>query len=158
MIIAGTGHRPDKLGGYSENAHNNLVRLAEHWIARNKPRGVISGMALGWDQALAEASIHAHVPLLAAVPFKGQEMMWPEASRLRYNQIMSMASKIEIVSEGGYAAYKMQIRNEWMVNNSDLLLALWNGSRGGTANCLKYAKSKNREIYNLWNEFSGALI
>ena len=41
----------------------------------------------------------------------------------------------------------MQIRNRWMVDNSDLVLAVFDGKKeGGTWNCVKYAKSKNKEI------------
>ena len=28
MIVAGTGHRPDKLGGYGKEAHERLVHVA----------------------------------------------------------------------------------------------------------------------------------
>ena len=41
---------------------------------------------------------------------------------------------------------KMQTRNEWMVNHCDKLIAVWNGSDGGTGNCVNYAKSINKEI------------
>jgi hypothetical protein len=30
MIIAGTGHRPDKLGGYGDEVFNKLVSLAKN--------------------------------------------------------------------------------------------------------------------------------
>lgn len=47
---------------------------------------------------------------------------------------------------GGYAPAKMQIRNEYMVENCDLLIAVWDKSDGGTANCVKYAKSQRKNI------------
>jgi uncharacterized phage-like protein YoqJ len=40
----------------------------------------------------------------------------------------------------------MQKRNEYMVDKCDKLLAVWNGTTGGTHNCIKYAKSKGKEI------------
>ena len=41
----------------------------------------------------------------------------------------------------------MQKRNRYMVDKSDLVLAIWNGSEtGGTWNTIKYARSKNKEI------------
>ncbi len=33
-----------------------------------------------------------------------------------------------------------------MVNNCDMLIAVWDGSDGGTANCVKYAQSKGVDI------------
>jgi uncharacterized phage-like protein YoqJ len=58
------------------------------------------------------------------------------------------------VSPPNFAVYKMQVRNEWMVNHANILLALWDGSTGGTYNCIQYAMKKNHiEIINLWGEF-----
>ncbi len=34
----------------------------------------------------------------------------------------------------------MQKRNEWMVDNCDMLVAVWDGTDGGTYNCIDYAK------------------
>ena len=43
-----------------------------------------------------------------------------------------------MVSNGPYTSAAMQVRNEWMADHCDVLLALWNGTPGGTANCLRY--------------------
>jgi len=53
-----------------------------------------------------------------------------------------------IVNTGGYSAYKLHLRNEYMVDNSDKLIAVFNPAKtsGGTFACLKYAKSVGREI------------
>lgn len=156
MIVCGTGHRPDKLGGYGEEVHDLLVDLALDFFTTgggNKVSKVISGMALGWDQALADAAVRMNIPLVAAIPFEGQESRWPAVSRGRFNWLRSRAAEEVIVSEGGYAAWKMQVRNEWMVNNSDAVVALWNGTNGGTANCVRYAQRKDKPIINLWQEF-----
>jgi len=46
-----------------------------------------------------------------------------------------------------YSIDKMQKRNEWMVDNCDLLIAVWNEDKsGGTYNCIQYAKSVNKEV------------
>jgi len=37
-------------------------------------------------------------------------------------------------------------RNECMVDNSNYAIAVWDKSNGGTGNCVKYAKDKNKEI------------
>lgn len=152
MIIAATGHRPDKLGGYGQNVHNKLVKLATKYLILKKPTKIISGMAIGWDQAFAIAGVNLKIPVLAAIPFAGQESKWPDRVKDNYAELLSNCSEIKIVCEGGYAAWKMQKRNEWMVDNCDRLVALWNGSPGGTGNCIKYANSKVL-IDNLWDEF-----
>jgi uncharacterized phage-like protein YoqJ len=151
MIICGTGHRPDKLGGYSIEVFKNLVLLSEDYLKLLKPDKVISGMALGWDQALAEATINLNISLLCAIPFVGQETVWKEESKIKYNIILNKANTIYYVDKDGYAPEKLQIRNEWMVDNADLVLALWNGSSGGTYNCIKYAKRRFKPILNLFD-------
>ena len=150
MIVAATGHRPHKLGGYGAEVDGRLRALAQRVIATLHPTEVISGMALGWDMAWAEAALALGVPLLVAIPFQGQESHWPEESQKRYGGILDQARSVEIVSSGGYAAYKMQIRNEWMVNHCGVLISLWDGSEGGTGNCVAYARHKKREMKNVW--------
>jgi uncharacterized phage-like protein YoqJ len=58
------------------------------------------------------------------------------------------------VSPGGFTSYAMQIRNEWMVDHCDLLVALWDGSPGGTGNCIRYAKRAKCATVNLWPHWS----
>lgn len=153
MITCGTGHRPDKLGGYGDDVGNRLVKLAYQWLLERRPERVVSGMALGWDQALAWASIDAGIPFTAAVPFEGMERKWPSLSRENFASLLKLADKIEIVCDGGYAPWKMQERNKWMVDNSDSVLALWNGTDGGTANCVRYAEKVGKPIINLWEMY-----
>jgi len=152
-IICGTGHRPNKLGGYSQEAYDKLLTIATIALTDTKPDKVISGMALGWDQALAEAAINLQIPVIAAVPFKGQEGVWTQSSKTKYKNIINKCSKIVVVCEGGYSAASMQIRNEWMVNNCNVVVALWDGTNGGTGNCIRYAKTKPVTILNYWNDF-----
>ena len=153
MIVAGTGHRPNKLGGYSWESRNKVYRVAAEWLQVNRPSKVISGMALGWDQALALAAVRNDIPLVAAVPFREQPKAWPAASQAEYYDIIDEAEEIVYVCDPGYAPWKMQKRNEWMVDNSDTVLALWDGSDGGTGNCVKYAGKVNKPIINLWSEY-----
>ena len=155
MIIAGTGHRPNKLGGYSKQASRRIYDVAKHYLDTMEPDGVISGLALGWDMELAEAALDLCIPLTCAIPFAGQESRWPKESQDRWNKIVKHATYTHIVSEGGYAPWKMQTRNIWMVDNCDLVLALWDGSDGGTGNCIKYANKIDKPIVNLWDKYNG---
>ena len=149
MIIAGTGHRPDKLGGYTvpNPIYIKVCQQIEKHLLDLKPEKVISGMCIGYDMWLANIALKLKIPLVAAIPFKNQECKWNKDTQKIYNILLSRASEQIIVSEGEYAASKMQIRNQWMVDNCDTLLACYNGdASGGTFNCIKYAKSVNKEI------------
>lgn len=153
MILFGSGHRPQKLGGYSQEAQDRIYKLAYDELRRLKPSVVISGMALGWDTALAMAALDLNLELHAYVPFSGQERVWPQASRACYHQILNRARVVNIVCEGDYAAWKLQRRNEAMVDAGDLGLVLYDGTPGGTQNCVFYAIAKHKPIRNLWKEF-----
>ena len=43
----------------------------------------------------------------------------------------------------------MQKRNEEMVDRCDLLIGVWDGSKGGTYNCINYAIDHGREIVRI---------
>ena len=150
-IVAGTGHRPNKLGGYSDAVFSLLVRLATMALTAAKPKKVISGMALGWDMALAEAAVRLGIPFIAAIPHTNQAGKWPKKSQERYNKLLEKAERVEDISRGlPYHPSFMQARNVWMTDHCDLLLALWDGSSGGTGNCVEYAKRKKRRTKNFY--------
>jgi uncharacterized phage-like protein YoqJ len=153
MIVAGTGHRPNKLGGYDNFSKERVYNHARRSIPKETTK-LVSGMALGWDMALAHAALDKAIPLIAAIPFKGQEKMWPKESKEEYHWLLSHATSIAIVSEGSYAIWKMQALNQWMVDYADTILALWDGSDGGTANCVRYANKVGRPVINTWKGFN----
>ena len=156
LRLAFTGHRPEKLGGYDSFAQTKLYHFAKRTLEplAGEIHVCYSGMALGWDQAIALACADLKIPFIAAVPFRGQECKWPRESQLIYNHLMSRAQTIVYVCEDGYAAWKMQKRNEWMVDHSNRLMALWDGSTDGTANCVRYAERVGRQTVNLWDQWS----
>lgn len=60
-------------------------------------------------------------------------------------KIIKKADYVKYVSPE-YSPACFQIRNEYMVNHSNLLIAVYNGEAGGTRNTLKYAKNRDVEI------------
>lgn len=44
--------------------------------------------------------------------------------------------------------------NEWMVDRAGRIAALWDGSWGGTFNCLNYARRRGVPIDNLWDRWT----
>jgi uncharacterized phage-like protein YoqJ len=149
LIVAVTGHRPCKLGNeyglqgpYSDYIREEIRKL----LLLYRPIQAISGMALGVDTIFAQEALQLDIPLLASLPFKGQECKWPYQSQQNYHQILSNPLVTTfVVCEGGYNSAKMQIRNEYMVDNCNILISVWNGTKGGTMNCVRYAEKKKRE-------------
>lgn len=151
MIVAGTGHRPNKLGGYSQEAFEHLVTIAQNWLLENKPSKVISGMALGWDQALVQGAINLNIPFIAVLPFEGQEALWPTVRQEYYKELLLQSERVFIFSKDNHVS-NFQGRNMYMVDKSDIILAMYDGTKGGTHNCIEYAKSKNKQIINLFDK------
>ena len=154
MILGFTGHRPASLpGNYSDRTNRALLSTANFVLAQYKPTKVISGMALGWDTAVGECAVNRGIALIAAVPFKSQPSRWSKSSQERYQRLLKLAEQIEIISAGDYSLKAMQLRNQWIVNYCDRLIALWHQGKGGTKNCVDYALTINRLTFNCWATF-----
>lgn len=156
-----TGHRPDKIGNYHENAP--VVIEVKQWMKKHIIRIIeeyqdvtfITGGALGVDTwafdiiygikcdpkyRSSKYKIHLHLYL----PCVEHYTKWPEhAQRKIKMQIDHHADHVVWVSPERYkGGFQMQKRNIAMVDVSDGVLAVWNKTEGGTANCVKYAKKK----------------
>lgn len=148
VTVAVTGHRPDKLYGY-DTADPRYDMLRERLSAQFEELGathLVTGMALGFDQLAFEVAKERGMKVTAAVPFQGQAGNWPKASQEQYQEMLSRADRAVVVSQGEYSPEKMQTRNEWMVDHADSVIACWDGSSGGTENCVRYAKSRHKDI------------
>lgn len=148
MIIAVTGHRPNKLWGYDywTPKYIELGRKLRQILIDYSPDFIISGMALGVDTVFAMVGLKLGIPLECAIPCQGQDSQWIKESQDLYKSILSRAQKITFVSDQPYHPSLMQLRNQYMVDSCDLLIAVWDGTSGGTANCVRYAQSKNKQI------------
>lgn len=159
MIMSVTGHRPDRLfksDPYSKKNQAGLTTFAVECLKNLKPDTVLTGMALGWDTAIAQACVELDIPFEAILPCVGQDSRWPPSSQSTYKGLLSKASKIHLVFDGTFDENRkcMTERNIHLVDNSDHLLALWDGDEsGGTAHCYRYARSKDRQIKNGWKRW-----
>lgn len=149
MIVAFTGHRPNKLNNEYDGKGPISSRIKAELtkeLKRLAPAYCITGMALGVDQLAAEICIELNIPFIAAVPCDDQEKVWPNKSQVRYKEILSKAKEVVIVSPGAYYSQCMQVRNIYMVDRADVIIGVHDGSKGGTYNCLEYARSKGKEV------------
>ncbi len=148
--LAVTGHRPPRLGGYTEEVERRLARVADETIAALAPARVFTGMAQGWDLAIAEACARAGLPFVAALPFPAPDARWPEAQRRRLRGLLERAAEVTALSDApSPGAYHR--RDRWMVERAELLVALWDGSRsGGTFSTVRSAEKRNVPVHNVW--------
>ncbi|MEG1699759.1 MAG: SLOG family protein [Alistipes sp.] len=148
--VAFTGHR--SYGGRGGEATDALVAVIEGLYARGF-RTFLSGMAVGFDLAAAEAVIacRASMPelqLIAVVPFRAQEGRFSSRDRVRFDRILNDADAVEILSEVYYAGC-YAVRNDFLVAHASLLVAWYDGSVGGTCYTVQRAQRVGLELINL---------
>lgn len=137
-----TGHRPEKLSRPEKALRDDL----ESEIRKAFVEGYsvfISGMARGVDIDAAEIVLQLReaghpVRLICASPFPGFEESWDKEWQRRYNAVMESADLVRFVCPK-YSRGCFQIRNEWMVNHSSRVIAVFNGQPSGTRNTIDYA-------------------
>lgn len=152
MTIAITGHRPQSID-------NDFYYVSETWdwirneltatFRKINPQRVITGMALGVDTVAAETALALEIPYTAAVPFPGQESKWSPEQQAHYSHLLQWADQVEFVDDGPYHPGLMQKRNEWMVDRADIVVAVWNGFKGGTRNCVEYALRNQVPVWRI---------
>lgn len=150
MNLGITGPRPGKI--QNDYSYTGPMfgwireRLTEKFV-QHKPDLLITGLALGVDTVAALLAIDMNIPIMAAIPFLGQEDKWQKAAKDLYHHILChKATIVKIVSLPGYADWKMQKRNQFIVDESDLVLGVTDHTPGGTSNCLAFAAAVKRQI------------
>lgn len=147
-----TGHRPDKIG----KSEDIVKEQIKNEVKKSVEEGYftfITGMAMGVDMWAAEIVIeekrnNPEIKLVCASPYPGFERNRCLADRMKYHEVLNNADYIINVSEK-YTRFCFQIRNMWMVDRSDKVIAVYNGTRGGTYNTIKYAEKKNIQVVNI---------
>ena len=158
MKLSFTGHRPELLP-FGENelsaASIRVKTMILDEIMSSAAKGCdtfLNGGARGGDIIFAEqvllvkATEYPNIRLITVVPHEGQANGWSEAWRDRYFRIHELSSEV-ITLASRYSRDCYHVRNRYLVDNADKLLALYNGgATGGTAYTVNYARQKNREI------------
>ena len=148
-----TGHRPEKLS-ISESKVKAALQKEIRLAIADGINVIITGMAPGVDIWAAEIVLELRkkeelsLKLIAASPHPGFENRWSIEWQKKYAAVMAKADFIkEVCSHYSRGCY--QIRNEWMVDHSARVIAVWNGSPSGTKNTIVYAKRKGVPVINI---------
>ncbi|MBO7297528.1 MAG: DUF1273 family protein [Clostridia bacterium] len=154
-----TGHRPKGFPWDYEDkrclAHRDYLQRVEYFveqaILRHQTEYFICGSAMGADTDFAEAVIrlrkkYPHIKLEIAEPYTSYGESYAEPHKSRYRAIIQQADKIHNASQK-FTPWCIGTRNRYMVDHSDMLIAVWNGNKeGGTYNTLTYAEKKNKKV------------
>ena len=147
-----TGHRPKSLPwGYDETKEicitfkNKLYNILEG-VINDGYTYFINGLAEGFDTIALETLFELknngyNIIIEGAIPCKDQEIKWTEKSQNRYRENIKKLDKITYISDN-YTDYCMQQRNDYMIDNSQLIVACYKGTFGGTKSTIKKAQNK----------------
>ncbi len=144
-----TGHRPEKLGASEAVVVAGLKKEIRTAITDGFSV-FISGMARGVDLWAAEIVLTLRdegtaIRLVCANPYRGFENRWSREWQERYRRVMERADLVRFICPE-YNRYCFQRRNEWMVNRSARVIAIYNGKAGGTRNTIEYAKAHGIQV------------
>lgn len=175
-----TGPRPEKMVGYNVNDYEIIIQTVYNLCERLYLlgyRNFISGCAQGFDmlafQAIERLKIRRpDIINELYVPFKGHGSLWPEKGSFSKEALVEMLNEANTIkyistafvekSDRETAAILLNARNEAMVNNADKIIALYpDGSwltaeHSGTANCMRYAKEQEKDIYQIKYNITGS--
>ena len=138
-----TGHRPDKMELGEKEIKPLLEKAIDDAIAAGYVT-FITGMAMGTDIWAAEIVLERKkknndLHLICALPHPGFESRRSDEEKKRFNDIVKNADLVKVINDR-YFNGCYQVRNEWMVSKSNLVIAVFDGQKSGTANTIAYAK------------------
>ena len=141
-----TGHRPERLGMPESDVIFGLKEEIRTAIADGF-QTFISGMARGVNLWAAEVVLAlrdegAAVRLICASPYRGFESRWSREWQERDRRGMKQADLVRFICPG-YSRDCFQRRNQWMVDHSTRVIAVYNGQPSGTRNTIEYARRCN---------------
>ena len=144
-----TGHRPEKCKG-TETVIRSKLTEEIHKAVKDGFDTFITGTAPGVDTWAAEEVLkfkeeNTHIGLICAVPFKGVKRNRTPEQQESFAAILSEADYVEYICQK-YTRWCFHARNKWMVGHAKRVIAVFNGTHGGTENTINYAKKSEREI------------
>lgn len=146
-----TGHRPEKLNRPEREIKLELKREICRALGDNFTV-FISGMARGdiWAAEIVLQLRKDGVPvrLICACPYPDFEKNWSNIWQTRYRAILIAADLVRFISPC-YSSRCFQVRNEWMVNHSSKVIAVFNGQPSGTKNTIEYAQQQGISVHQI---------
>lgn len=158
VSVAFTGYRPSKLPylndpdcSETKGLYHAIYKEFERLILRDH-RFFLTGGALGCDLLAAEAVLalqkeyfRKRIVHELCIPCYDHDAKWNEKDKRRLEKIKEN-SMVTYVSDSKYYDGCMQKRNQYMVDTSSVLVAVYDGVKGGTKNTVDYAQKQGKKL------------
>lgn len=151
-----SGHRPQKMPfgfdeldqrciDFKQRLHDTIESLI--WCGYSH---FLSGGALGMDMYAAEIVLefrqqYPWIGLEMVIPFDSQPDKWNDLYKERYRALLDKADIVTFTSHE-YSKGAIFLRNRYLVDNADLLLAAYDGQPGGTQLTCNYARKAGIDV------------
>ena len=148
-----TGHRT--IPKYESKNLINRVDRAIDTLASGGYEYFVCGGAVGFDTLAACRIVvakrrHPDIGLILALPCRDQTLKWRRTYDISlYQRLKGYAADI-IYASDVYSSDCMHERNRMMADMSSVCVAYYNGSPGGTAYTVKYAREIGVRVLNVW--------
>ncbi len=143
-----TGHRPQFLStGQASWVRGELDRLAVKVRDGHDAQVAITGAALGADTWWARSAARAGLRVWAYVPFLDQASTWTPSEQDTWRRLVGVADRTLVLGDG-YDVRLLHARNEFMVRDADLVIAVWDPAKttGGTASTVRKARAAGKTV------------
>lgn len=156
LRCAFSGHRPQKMPfgfdeldqrciDFKQRLHDTIESLI--WCGYSH---FLSGGALGMDMYAAEIVLefrqqYPWIGLEMVIPFDSQPDKWNDLYKERYRVLLDKADIVTFTSHE-YSKGAIFLRNRYLVDNADLLLAAYDGQPGGTQLTCNYARKAGIDV------------
>lgn len=158
VTLCFTGHRSQKLPWAFNEEHPRCNKMKErlYKVVENcVQHGYINflcGMALGFDMICAATllqlkSSYPQIKVYGILPCKNQHAMWPDKEKQKYIKLLNQLDGIRCKYDTFNGSECMLERNTYMINNSSLLIALFDGKPGGTQSTILKAQKANVKTF-----------
>ena len=140
-----TGHRPEKMKMDEYTVCAALSKAIDDAIADGFTT-FITGMARGVDIwageiVLRKRAVDTSLHLICACPHPDFEKRWSTEWQQRFHAVLGGADIVRTIRPT-FSMDAYQIRNQWMVDRASRVIAVYNGTAGGTRNTIEYAQAK----------------
>lgn len=143
-----TGHRPNALTQKEISwSRAELYRTMRRLKEFHGVQEVISGMALGADTWWAEFALQLEIPFAAYIPFETQPSKWPREMQEHWRELRYQAAR-EVVLGEEYQVWLLHARNDAMIKDAQLCVALWKQSKngGGTFSAVQKIRKQGKPL------------
>jgi uncharacterized phage-like protein YoqJ len=136
-VVAITGHRPEKIPDVKW-VEDTLTEV----LTTVAPKKLVQGMAAGVDLLSAQVALRMNIPLMSVRPWAGHTPRFQDV-KLYQKAVVEAVEVVDVHPSTSYLGpWMYQDRNKYMVDHATVVVAVWDGTKGGTRNCVVYARQK----------------